>query len=61
MAYSEPVATMFNSSSKVAVAMQQEAVNLNPEAQDCYFYFYSTCSKVSGGSERDTVTQSVLC
>ena len=20
--------------------------NLNPEAQDCYFYYYSTCTKV---------------
>ena len=36
-----PAVTSSNSFSDV-----QEAVNLNPEAQDCYFYFYSSCSKV---------------
>ena len=33
----------------------QAAVNTNPSAQDCYFFFYSTCTKVS-----DTVCDDCL-
>ena len=28
------------------VSGSAEKVNLNPKAEDCYFYFYSSCSKV---------------
>lgn len=31
------------------VLSQKTAVNFNPQAEDCYFYFYSACMKVSRG------------
>lgn len=30
----------------VGSSHQSQHVNINPKAEDCYFYFYSTCSKV---------------
>ena len=36
---------LFGGGQKVGFSASK-ADNINPEAQDCYFYYYSTCSKV---------------
>ena len=37
---------LFGGGQKVGFSVSK-ADNINPEAQDCYFYYYSTCAKVS--------------